>query len=70
MRRLKGHLNTILQNRDGEGLCGHGGKPQSEIFMHSGVEALDDELKFGHPADGEMAILKQHPISLGAGKFN
>lgn len=65
LRRLVGHLHSILQHGDGEVGGGVARQPHPEVRMgRVGVKFLADLLEGGHPGDGEMAILKDDPSAL------
>lgn len=51
LRRLQGHLDAVLQDRDREAFSRHRGQPEPEVFMHTCIEAFAEQLKLRHPAD-------------------
>mmetsp|Transcript_22137 Transcript_22137/g.48342 ORF Transcript_22137/g.48342 Transcript_22137/m.48342 type:complete len:214 (+) Transcript_22137:1762-2403(+) len=61
--RLVCHLDTVLEDGDGEDGAGVGGQPQPEVAIHLALHQLllRDELQGWQEALGQVAVLQHHP---------
>lgn len=62
-RRFNGHLDRILEDRNGEFRIRHRGEPETEITMHLIVEIFHQFLQYRSPTDTQVAVLQQYPAS-------
>eukprot|EP00960_Hanusia_phi_P041009 754792-Hanusia_phi.AAC.2 len=60
--RLVGHLDPVLQDRDGEHAGGVASQPKAEVLVRRlRFELLADSLQRHHPAPVHVAVLQHHP---------
>mmetsp|Transcript_372 Transcript_372/g.699 ORF Transcript_372/g.699 Transcript_372/m.699 type:complete len:251 (-) Transcript_372:1384-2136(-) len=61
---LVGHLDAVLQDRDGEHGRGVGGQPQAEVAVGLLLgQVLTDLLQVAEPGDCEVAVLEDNPVA-------
>ena len=64
--RLVGHLDAVLQHRDGKALGGHRAQEEPKVLMHGGErlgEPLHLLLHGQHPRGGQVAVLQEDPVA-------
>ena len=65
-RRLVGHLDAVLQHRDGKLLRRIAGQPQAELGVRVvRAQLLAYLLERAHPRHGQVAVLQAHPGAVG-----
>mmetsp|Transcript_15913 Transcript_15913/g.34097 ORF Transcript_15913/g.34097 Transcript_15913/m.34097 type:complete len:464 (-) Transcript_15913:1448-2839(-) len=61
-RRFDGHFDRILEDKHWEFVRWHRREPKSVVAVHLvWIVLLDERLELGHPARGEVTVLKQDP---------
>ena len=65
LRRLGGHLDAGLQDRDGEVRVGTAAEPEPEVLVRLlHLQLLHQLVQLRHPAERQVAVGEEHPVTL------